>query len=421
MNYLDSLYWIHERTKFGIKPGVKRVEWMLEKLNNPQQHIKGIHVGGTNGKGSTVAYLRTALVENNYEVGTFTSPFIETFNERISLNGYPISNDEIVELVSRVKPVSESLEVETELGNATEFEIITTMMFLYFGEIHPVDFVIIEAGLGIKNDSTNVFNPIMSILTSIGLDHTDILGNTYLDIAKDKGDIIKPNTPVIYSVKNEDALKYIRDYAVEQNATPIELDREIIVVSQDDEFTYRYKDYELETIILNMLGEHQKENASLAITALIELNEAGIIELDFNKMIDGIESVNWIGRIEQVKEHPLMIIDGAHNNESVDALIDTIKQYYGRDQIDILFSAIKGKPICDMLNKLEDIASHFYITDFDFPKALSKEEIAENINRDNVELVDDYVEFLENYDGKGLIITGSLYFISEVKSKTNFD
>ncbi|MFO8478886.1 Mur ligase family protein, partial [Staphylococcus aureus] len=234
--------------------------------------------------------------------------------------------------------------------------IITTMMFLYFGEIHPVDFVIVEAGLGIKNDSTNVFNPIMSILTSIGLDHTDILGNTYLDIAKDKGDIIKLNTPVIYSVKNEDALKYIRDYAVEQNATPIELDREIIVVSQDDEFTYRYKDYELETIILNMLGEHQKENASLAITALIELNEAGIIELDYNKMIDGIESVNWIGRIEQVKEHPLMIVDGAHNNESVDALIDTIKQYYGRDQIDILFSAIKGKPICDMLNKLEDIA-----------------------------------------------------------------
>ena len=247
------------------------------------------------------------------------------------------------------------------------------MMFLYFGEIHPVDFVIIEAGLG-KNDSTNVFNPIMSILTSIGLDHTDILGNTYLDIAKDKGDIIKPNTPVIYSVKMKMLLKYIRDYAVEQNATPIELDREIIVVSQDDEFTYRYKDYELETIILNMLGEHQKENASLAITALIELNEAGIIELDFNKMIDGIESVNWIGRIEQVKEHPLMIIDGAHNNESVDALIDTIKQYYGRDQIDILFSAIKGKPICDMLNKLEDIASHFISLILIFQKPYQKKK-----------------------------------------------
>jgi dihydrofolate synthase/folylpolyglutamate synthase len=129
MNYLDSLYWIHERNKFGIKPGVKRMQWMLAKLNNPQLKINGIHVGGTNGKGSTVAYIRSALVNNGYQVGTFTSPFIETFNERISLNGQPISDDELVNLVEIVKPVSEALEAETDLGTATEFEIITTMMF----------------------------------------------------------------------------------------------------------------------------------------------------------------------------------------------------------------------------------------------------------------------------------------------------
>ncbi|WP_154837494.1 bifunctional folylpolyglutamate synthase/dihydrofolate synthase [Staphylococcus sp. Marseille-Q1834] len=419
MNYLDSLYWIHERTKFGIKPGVKRMEWMLDRLNNPQLNIRGIHVGGTNGKGSTVAYLRAALVENGYEVGTFTSPFIETFNERISLNGHPITNDEIVELVERVKPVSEALEQETELGGATEFEIITTMMFLYFGEIHPVDFVVVEAGLGIKNDSTNVFKPILSILTSIGLDHTDILGNTYLDIAKDKGVIIKPNTPVIYAVKNEEALKYIRDLAESNDAKPMELDREIVVLSQDDEFTYRYKDYELETIILNMLGEHQKENAALAITALIELNEEDVIELDFNKMIDAIESVTWTGRIEKVKENPLIIIDGAHNNESVEALIDTIKNYYDT-KMDILFSAIKGKPVSGMLNKLSEVANTIYFTEFDFPKALSKDELAESINIDNIQFVDDYVEFINQYEGEGLLITGSLYFISEVKAKTQF-
>ncbi|MCJ1656179.1 bifunctional folylpolyglutamate synthase/dihydrofolate synthase [Staphylococcus sp. NRL 16/872] len=419
MNYLDSLYWIHERTKFGIKPGVKRMEWMLDRLNNPQLNIRGIHVGGTNGKGSTVAYLRAALVENGYEVGTFTSPFIETFNERISLNGHPITNDEIVELVERVKPVSEALEQETELGGATEFEIITTMMFLYFGEIHPVDFVIVEAGLGIKNDSTNVFKPIISILTSIGLDHTDILGNTYLDIAKDKGAIIKPNTPVIYAVKNEEALKYIRDLAENNDAKPMELDREIVVLSQEDEFTYRYKDYELETIILNMLGDHQKENAALAITALIELNEENVIELDFNKMIDAIESVSWTGRIEQVKENPLIIIDGAHNNESVEALIDTIKNYYGT-KMDILFSAIKGKPVSGMLNKLSEVAKTIYFTEFDFPKALSKEELAESVNTDNIQFIDNYVEFINQYEGDGLLITGSLYFISEVKAKTQF-
>lgn len=420
MNYLDSLYWIHERTKFGIKPGVKRMEWMLERLNNPQFNINGIHVGGTNGKGSTVAYLRSALVDNGYEVGTFTSPFIETFNERISLNGIPISDDNIVELVQKVKPVSEALEVETELGAATEFEIITTMMFLYFGELHPVDFVIVEAGLGIKNDSTNVFKPILTILTSIGLDHIEILGDTYTDIAKDKGAIVKPNTPIIYAVKNEDALKVIRGCVEQQNTEGIEFDRDISIVSQEEEFTYRYKDYELETLLLNMLGEHQKENAALAITALIELNESGIVDLDFNKMIDGIESVSWTGRIEQVKEKPLMIVDGAHNVESVEALISTMKDYYHIDSLDILFSAVKGKPINTMVDQLKTIASTFYVTDFDFPRALTKDAIFEEIRFDQKELVDDYVKFIETYEGDGLIITGSLYFISEVKAKVNF-
>lgn len=420
MNYLDSLYWIHERNKFGIKPGVKRMQWMLAKLNNPQFKINGIHVGGTNGKGSTVAYIRSALVNNDYQVGTFTSPFIETFNERISLNGQPISDDELVNLVQIVKPVSEALEVETDLGTATEFEIITTMMFVYFGEINPVDFVIVEAGLGVKNDSTNVFNPILTILTSIGLDHTDILGDSYVDIAKDKGAIVKPNTPIIYAVKNDEALKVIRHNAKMNDAKAIELDRDITVVSEGDEFTYRYKNYELETLVLNMLGEHQKENAALAITALLELNEAGSVDLDFNKMIDGIESVTWSGRIERVKDQPLMIIDGAHNNESVEALIDTIKDYYHLEQVDILFSAVKGKPVNEMLEQLMPITQNLYITEFDFPKAMTKEDISNEINFEQKELVDDYASFIENYSGHALIITGSLYFISEVKAKVNF-
>ncbi|UEX91011.1 bifunctional folylpolyglutamate synthase/dihydrofolate synthase [Staphylococcus ratti] len=420
MNYLDSLYWIHERTKFGIKPGVKRMEWMLARLNNPERKMKAIHVGGTNGKGSTVAFLRSALVNNGYNIGTFTSPYIETFNERISLNGTPISNDAIVELVARVKPVSESMEAETELGVATEFEIITTMMYLYFGEIHPVDFVIVEAGLGVKNDSTNVIQPILSILTSIGLDHTDILGNAYLDIAKDKSAIIKPNTPVVYAVKNEEALKYLRQLASDLNAPAIEFDRDILVVSEDDEFTYRYKDYEMENIALTMLGEHQKENASLAITALIELYERQIIDIDFNKMIQGIESVQWIGRIEKVSSSPLIIIDGAHNKESVDALVDTIGRYYALDKVDILFAAIKGKPISNMLNAFNTIANHFYVTSFDFPKALPKQTLYDEVDFEDKTLIDDYVSFIKNYEGEALLITGSLYFISEVKAKLGY-
>ncbi|MCG3399097.1 bifunctional folylpolyglutamate synthase/dihydrofolate synthase [Staphylococcus massiliensis] len=420
MNYLDSLYWIHEQKKFGIKPGVKRMEWMLEQLDHPERQIRGIHVGGTNGKGSTVSYLKSALVDNGYDVGTFTSPYIETFNERISFNGHPITNDELVDLVARVKPICEALSVETDLGTATEFEIITTMMFLYFGQIRPVDFVIVEAGLGVKNDSTNVFKPIMSILTSIGLDHTDILGQTYLDIARDKAHIIKEDTPVIYSVKDPDALKYIREFAEKSNAKAIEIGREITVISEDDEFTYRYKDYELENLVLNMIGDHQKENASLAITALLELKEAGIVELDFNKMIDGIEAVNWTGRLEQVSESPLIILDGAHNTESIEASVKSIRDYYHLDQVDVLFAAIDGKPVQSMIHQLSQIATTFNVTDFDFPKALPRHTLYDEVEHDNKALIHDYQTFIKEYEGPGLLIVGSLYFISEVKLNMKF-
>ncbi|RXY89469.1 bifunctional folylpolyglutamate synthase/dihydrofolate synthase, partial [Salmonella sp. 3DZ2-4SM] len=337
MNYLDSLHWIHERTKFGIKPGVKRMKWMLDKLGNPEEKIQAVHVVGTNGKGSTVSYLREALVANNYEIGTFTSPFIVTFNERISINGTPITDDELVELVQIVKPISERLESETDLGPATEFEIITLMMFVYFGTVHPVDFVIIEAGLGALNDSTNVFQPIMTVLTSIGLDHTNILGDTYMDIAREKAGVIKPSVPLVYAIKPKDALHFVREVVEKNYNKGLELDRDFHVLSDDTEFTYRYGSYELENIQLKMIGQHQHENAALAITTLIEMYQRGMIQLNFNTMIDAIEHTTWSGRIEKVQEEPLILIDGAHNRESIDALVDTLKQYYSDKKIDVLF------------------------------------------------------------------------------------
>ncbi|ARQ04873.1 bifunctional folylpolyglutamate synthase/dihydrofolate synthase [Macrococcoides caseolyticum] len=417
MNYLESLYWIHERYKFGIKPGVKRMEWMLDKLDNPQHKIKGIHVVGTNGKGSTVSYLKDALIANHYEVGTFTSPYIETFNERISLNGQPISDEEIVQLVEIVKPVSEQLEVETDLGTATEFEIITMMMFVYFGAVHPVDFVIVEAGLGAKNDSTNVFTPVMSILTSIGLDHTNIIGDTYIDIAKEKAGVIKVGVPLVYAVKNEDAQEYINSVVAEKHIKGIKLDRDIQIVQKGDEFTFRYKSYELEAIELKMIGTHQQENAALAIATLLEMYDRGMLLLDFNKMIHAIEDTTWTGRIEKIQEHPTIILDGAHNLESIEVLVDTMKSHYAGHKIDVLFSAIDGKPIGRMLKSLEEISDHFYVTSFDFPKALPLDTLYEHVEHDKRIKVKDYADFIRNYEGDVLLVTGSLYFISAVKDR----
>ncbi|MCJ1748362.1 bifunctional folylpolyglutamate synthase/dihydrofolate synthase [Mammaliicoccus sciuri] len=415
MNYLDSLHWIHERTKFGIKPGVKRMKWMLDKLGNPEEKIQAVHVVGTNGKGSTVSYLREALVANNYEIGTFTSPFIVTFNERISINGTPITDDELVELVQIVKPISERLESETDLGPATEFEIITLMMFVYFGTVHPVDFVIIEAGLGALNDSTNVFQPIMTVLTSIGLDHTNILGDTYMDIAREKAGVIKPSVPLVYAIKPKDALHFVREVVEKNYNKGLELDRDFHVLSDDTEFTYRYGSYELENIQLKMIGQHQHENAALAITTLIEMYQRGMIQLNFNTMIDAIEHTTWSGRIEKVQEEPLILIDGAHNRESIDVLVDTLKQYYSDKKIDVLFAAIDGKPIGKMMNSIEEIANRFYVTTFDFPKALPIDAVYDYLEHHHIEKVQDYPQFIEQYDGELLVVTGSLYFISEVR------
>ncbi|NKD47264.1 bifunctional folylpolyglutamate synthase/dihydrofolate synthase [Mammaliicoccus sciuri] len=415
MNYLDSLHWIHERTKFGIKPGVKRMKWMLDKLGNPEEKIQAVHVVGTNGKGSTVSYLREALVANKYKIGTFTSPFIVTFNERISINGTPITDDELVELVQIVKPISERLESETDLGPATEFEIITLMMFVYFGTVHPVDFVIIEAGLGALNDSTNVFQPIMTVLTSIGLDHTNILGDTYMDIAREKAGVIKPSVPLVYAIKPKDALHFVREVVEKNYNKGLELDRDFHVLSDDTEFTYRYGSYELENIQLKMIGQHQHENAALAITTLIEMYQRGMIQLNFNTMIEAIEHTTWSGRIEKVQEQPLILIDGAHNKESIDALVDTLKQYYSDKKIDVLFAAIDGKPIGKMMNSIEEITNRFYVTTFDFPKALPIDTVYDYLEHHHIEKVQDYPQFIEKYDGELLVVTGSLYFISEVR------
>lgn len=415
MNYLDSLHWIHERTKFGIKPGVKRMKWMLDKLGNPEEKIQAVHVVGTNGKGSTVSYLREALVDNKYKIGTFTSPFIVTFNERISINGTPITDDELVELVQIVKPISERLESETDLGPATEFEIITLMMFVYFGTVHPVDFVIIEAGLGALNDSTNVFQPIMTVLTSIGLDHTNILGDTYMDIAREKAGVIKPSVPLVYAIKPKDALHFVREVVEKNYNKGLELDRDFHVLSDNTEFTYRYGSYELENIQLKMIGQHQHENAALAITTLIEMYQRGMIQLNFNTMIEAIEHTTWSGRIEKVQEQPLILIDGAHNKESIDALVDTLKQYYSDKKIDVLFAAIDGKPIGKMMNSIEEIANRFYVTTFDFPKALPIDAVYDYLEHHHIEKVQDYPQFIEKYDGELLVVTGSLYFISEVR------
>ena len=415
MDYQDSLKWIHERTKFGIKPGVKRMEWMLGELDHPERKIIGVHIVGTNGKGSTLSYMRSALNENGYTVGSFTSPYIEVFNERISIDGQPISDEDIALLANLVRPVSERMIEETDLGNATEFEIITMMMFVYFGNVHPVDYVLVEAGLGATHDSTNVFSPVMTLLTSIGLDHIDILGDTLLDITKDKSGVIKENIPLVFNVKDDTCRDYIYKVLDEKNAKGIEFSRDIILTENGEEFSFKYGKFDFDDIKLEMLGRHQQENASIAIAALLEMMERDLVKLDVNKMVQGVEKTFWTGRIERISEDPLIILDGAHNNEAVDALVETMRSNYGDKKITVLFSAVKGKPLDTMVSKIGMLADTFNVTEFDFFKAEDGEVLFNAIDHPDKHFVKDYIDYVKNFEGDLLLVTGSLYFISEVK------
>ncbi|CAM4156818.1 bifunctional folylpolyglutamate synthase/dihydrofolate synthase [Lacicoccus alkaliphilus] len=415
MNYQESLNWIHDQLKFGIKPGLERMHWMLDRLDSPEEKINGIHVVGTNGKGSTLNYMRSALNANGYTVGTFTSPYIEVFNERIAVDGNPVPDEVIAELATIVRPVSEMMEAETDFGKATEFEIITTMMFVYFGRISPVDFVVVEAGLGATYDSTNVFDPVMTLLTSIGLDHIEILGNSLIDITKDKSGVIKEGVPLIYNVADEHSREYVHKVLEEKKAKGVELDRDIMIFHRSDEFDFEYGAYDFENIQLKMIGAHQRENAALAMAALLELKDSGRLTLNLNKMVDAMEETVWGGRIEVLQESPLIIADGAHNNEAVEALAAAMEEHYSGRKITVLFSAVKGKPIAPMVDRLNDIADEFKVTEFEFFKSRPLDDIYEAVSHPRKEKVPDYEKFIADFDGDLLLITGSLYFISNVK------
>ncbi len=425
--YDEALTWIHSRLRLGMKPGLSRMEWMMERLGHPKNKIKAIHVAGTNGKGSTVSYIRNILQEAGYTIGTFTSPYIETFNERISVNGKPISNDEIVSLLQRIKPLAEELE-KTELGGPTEFEVITAMALYYFGENTEIDFVLMEVGLGGRLDSTNVINPLVSIITSIGFDHMNILGDTIEEIAGEKAGIIKPNVPVITAVAQQEAIEVISNKAIEENSPFFRLGQDFFILdhhSNDGEvFKVKTQNKTFQNLQISMKGTHQVRNASLAVMAVHLLQNSGAIQVGDSELAEGLEKTKWIGRFEEISKNPLVILDGAHNPEGINSLTDTIGTHLKGKEIHIIFSALSDKKLDGMIGQLEKVAKTLTFTTFEYPRAASTGELYANSSAsEQIDTVDNWQEAVEgglkrvsSDEHAALVITGSLYFISEVRS-----
>ncbi|MEF9937600.1 bifunctional folylpolyglutamate synthase/dihydrofolate synthase [Carnobacterium sp.] len=422
--YEEALEWIHGRLVMGMKPGLKRMEWMMKRLGHPERRFKSIHVAGTNGKGSTVTYLREMLEAAGQVVGTFTSPYITTFNERISINGEPISNEEILRLANLVYPLVMELE-ETSLGGPSEFEIVNTMMFIYFGEGHA-DVVLIEVGLGGLVDSTNVVTPVVSAITTIGFDHMHILGGTISEIAEQKAGIIKPGIPVVVGNVDSEALKVITKVA-EENASPLLCFNQDYFISKwktlptwGETFTFEDDFICLRQVVLSMLGKHQVENAALALEVLRVYSHETGLAIGHEQMLRGLKVAFWPGRLEKINEDPLIILDGAHNEPAMNRLVETLKNDFEQQEIYVLFAALGDKAVDKMLGQLQVLPNvHLILTSFDYPRAASANQLTTNLTGNyDVEEVwqEGLVKTVNEMDSNSvLIITGSLYFISEVR------
>lgn len=424
--YEEARSWIHSRLKFGVKPGLDRMKQLMARLDHPEKKIRALHVAGTNGKGSTVAFIRSMLQEAGYTVGTFTSPYIITFNERISVNGTPITDEEWVTLVNQVKPIVEALD-QTEHGQPTEFEIMTACAFLYFAAYHQVDFVIFETGLGGRYDSTNVVEPLLTVITSIGHDHMNILGNTIEEIAGEKAGIIKEGIPIVTAVTQPEALQVIRHEA-ERKSAPFQSLHDTSRIYNEkalpagEQFSLKTGETCYEDIRTSLIGTHQRQNAALSILAAEWLNRENIAEISGAALRSGLVKAAWPGRLELVQEHPSVYLDGAHNEEGIDKLTETMKQRFPDSDICVVFSALKDKPYHDMIKKLETIAHSIHFASFDFPRAsLAKDlyDASEISSKSWNEDPEHVIKLIESKKGSNdiVLITGSLYFISDIRKR----
>ena len=410
MNYTETLNFIHSFKGNGRRPQLERMRWLLKQAGDPQSHYPTVHIVGTNGKGSTTSYLQNILTKSGYQVGTFTSPYITRFNERISINGTEIPDKDLISLVAKAQVILNGLEEHTNFGRPTEFELVTLLMFLYF-DLKQVDMAIIEAGIGGRLDSTNVLSPELVICTSIGFDHTETLGNSLLDIANHKAGVMRENTPILLGRVSTEVEHFFDQKSHDLQAPLAIIDREIQLLSKEDQtIQISYDHWESPNLKLPMLGQHQENNAGLAVTA------AHLLAQTFPKITDkstqeGIEETHWPGRSEWIGND--IYLDGAHNPQGIASLKQVLKDNFANRRVHILFAGLRRKPLADLLEELRDY--DITVTSFDFFEALPLDDYPKDFKR-----AADYRDWLAQAESANsddlFVVTGSLYFISAVRN-----
>lgn len=407
MEYLSGL------EKTGIIFGLDNIKSILNAINNPQEKLPFIHIAGTNGKGSVASMLSSILKCSGYRVGKYTSPHLIRFNERIVVDEKAIDDREVCELAESIK---DRIEKQGIGKNFSYFDFTTAMAFEYFYR-QGVDIAVIEVGLGGRLDSTNVINPILCVITNVEIDHTDFLGVTVEEIAKEKAGIIKRDIPVITGASGI-ALEVIEKRASELGSP---------VCRKDYEFSYRkikehtiefsYKDKIYKDVFVNLKGDHQLFNASLALCAVCVLEEKGF-HVTHDGIYGGLAKIDWPGRLEKIREAPEIILDGAHNTHAIKALIKFMREHYRERKKVIIFGVMADKDYKGMLNEITSEVDTIIFTMAETRRALSPYILAKFV--DKCYITDCVLDALKTAkhiarEDDVILVTGSLYIVGEAK------
>ena len=401
--------WLHSRIGLNFRSGLGRMQRAVDLLGNPEETYPIIHVTGTNGKGSTIAFMRELFVSHGKKVGTFTSPHIVSIHDRICINGEPISDDDFISLAEQVKTMEQRL-LETH-DQLSFFELLTLIALLYFKE-QEVDLVLLEVGIGGLLDTTNVVTGEIAIITSIGLDHQETLGDSLVAIAEQKAGIFKPGKSAVIANLTSEAQLVCQKTATDLGVT---------LYQADQDFSFRNGNFssslaEFNHLILGLEGAYQEENAALALQAFLLFMAQRDEKVNQEAVRAALQATTWAGRLEAITEH--IYLDGAHNLPALERLVEFIQEKIQQGyQPQILFGALKRKDYSGMLTYLTEHLpdTALYVTSFDYQGSLEEQDLGD------YQKVASYREFLDGFESAGgekelLFVTGSLYFISEVRA-----
>ena len=420
MDYKEAMEYIHEAQKFGSRPGLESIGKLLEYLGNPQKRLKYVHVAGTNGKGSTVAFISQILMEAGYLVGIYTSPYIQRFSERIKVNNEEIPEVDIARITGMIKQAVDRM-VQNGEENPTEFDMVTTMGFLYFAEQH-CDIVVLEVGLGGRLDSTNTIDsPEVAVITTISYDHMDVLGDTLDKIAFEKAGIIKTGCDVVLYPQEPEIEKLFERICTERHAKLHEVELSDLRPAGFGLSGQKFGFNGYKALKISLLGDHQMSNAAVAVKTVEVLNAKGYC-ISKDAVRSGLNDTKWPGRFEIIQKNPFFLIDGAHNVQGVSTLKEGLCKYFPGKKFTFLVGVLADKEYQAMMAIIAPLAERFITVTPENPRALDAQDLAKYLARYGKQAMS--CESIEAAIRKGtdlcgqdgmLCAFGSLYYIGKVR------